>query len=175
MSRADAILQVTERLYAAVTAPEQWRPALESVIDLLHGGHATLDVQGPGDARRAATARLDERDLAALVTQDAMRMAAPLVAAVPLGVSNRQAVMSDDDFARSPFYNEFVRPLGGFHSLQIRHGGGAGGFLLTVCRSPPCARSRRILRPRSCCRRDLRRPTSAPPPRPSRSIVSPPL
>jgi DNA-binding CsgD family transcriptional regulator len=133
MSRADAILQVTERLYAAVTAPEQWRPALESVIDLLNGGHGTLDVLA-GAGRRVATARLDERDLAAVITPDAMRMAAPLVAAVPLGISDRQALISDDDFARSAFYNEYVRPLGGFHSLQVRDSGTGGGFLLTVCR-----------------------------------------
>jgi DNA-binding CsgD family transcriptional regulator/PAS domain-containing protein len=136
MGRMDDILQVTERLYAAAAVPGQWRPALEGVVDLLNADHATLDVH---DSERigaafVANARLDERDLAALLSADTIGMCAPLVAAVPLGIATRQAIVSDAEFERSAVYNEFVRPLGGFHSLQFRRNGTDAAFLLTVCR-----------------------------------------
>jgi DNA-binding CsgD family transcriptional regulator len=131
-----AIQQTIDRIYAAAAAPGEWRPALEGVVDLLHGRHATLDVRNAEPVRAAfvANARVDERDLAALLSAEAMRMAAPLIAATPLGVSTRDAIISDADFERSALYNELVRPLHGFHSLQFRRNGDGGGFLLCVCR-----------------------------------------
>src|SRR5436190_141428 len=136
MASADDILQVTERLYAAAAAPDQWRPALEGLANLMHGSHAILDMHGtePVGAPFRATARLDERDLARAHSPDALRHITPLVDAMPLGLFTRAAVISDAEFERSAVYNEVFRPLNGFRSLHFRQNGTSGAFLLTVCR-----------------------------------------
>lgn len=47
-----------------------------------------------------------------------MRRSARIYSAVPLDTAlPRSAFISDRDFARSDFYDEFVRPMGGFHSV----------------------------------------------------------
>lgn len=136
MDPAKATLQAIERIYTAAAAPEAWPAALEGIADLLHGHHATLDVRGTESAGAAfvANARVDERDLAAILSPDAMRLAVPLLTTMPLGVATREAVISDADFERSAVYNEFFRQLNGFHSLHFRRNGNGGGFLLSVCR-----------------------------------------
>jgi len=136
MNSADEILRVAERLYAAVAAPEQWPAALAGVTDLLGGSHATLNVHGtePMGSAFIANARLDQRDLARVLSPDAMRELHPLLDAMPLGIANRSTVISDADFERSALYNEVFRPLNGFRSLHFRQNGAGGAFLLSVCR-----------------------------------------
>jgi DNA-binding CsgD family transcriptional regulator len=136
MDPAKAALQTIDRIYAAAMAPDQWTPALEGVVDLLGGGHATLNVHGtePAGAAFIASARLDERDLAAMLSPDTLRQIVPLVGALPLGIASRAVVISDPDFERSAVYNEVFRPLNGFHSLHFRRNGTGGAFLLSVCR-----------------------------------------
>jgi DNA-binding CsgD family transcriptional regulator len=135
MGPAKAALQTIDRIYAAAMAPDQWRPALEGVVDLLGGGHATLNAHGtePMGAAFIASARLDERDLAA-ISPDTLRQIAPLLGALPLGIAGRAAVITDADFERSAVYNDVFRPLNGFHSLHFRRNGAGGSFLLSVCR-----------------------------------------
>jgi len=130
---ARKMLHVTERLYAAVTEPEQWTPALEAISDLLGGAHAIVDIRNPqsGDAF-VARARLDERDLMRVFTPDTMQLAQQLVGRVPVGISVRGDIISDADFARTVLYNEVLRPLDGFHSIHLRSNGSES--LLTVCR-----------------------------------------
>src|SRR5262245_15144792 len=136
MDSAKTTLQAIERIYAAAAAPGEWRPALESLADLLHGHHATLDLHGTErlGAAFVANARVDERALVGLLSPEVMQLATPLAAAIPLGVATRQAVISDEDFERTAVYTECVRPLDGFHSLHLRGNGTGGAFLLTVCR-----------------------------------------
>ena len=135
MGRTDDILRVTERLYAAAAMPERWPPALEAVVDLLHGDHAIL--VGRGDANAAGSfitsAQVDGRDLARIFSSEGMRLTTPWVNAVPVGVVLRAAFIPDADFARSATYNDLIRPMNGFHSIHVRQEG-AGGFLLNVCR-----------------------------------------
>lgn len=135
MSRADAILRVTERLYAAAGAATQWARALDAMIDLLGAGHAIIDVR---DADRSnvfmAAGRVDERDLAHVLSPDRQELALPLLTCMPSGVSRSSDIISDTEFARSIAYNELIRPLNGFHSISLRHDGASSSFLLSVCR-----------------------------------------
>ena len=137
MDRAAEILRVTERLYAAVAAPERWPLALEAVADLLHGSHAILTTHGDGcvDKPFIASARVDEGDLARLFSAEGARLMGPLFAALPAGPVARQDIVSDADFERSAAYNEIIRPMNGFYSVNLRHEG-AAPFVLSVCRPP---------------------------------------
>jgi DNA-binding CsgD family transcriptional regulator len=136
MDGANDILCVTERIYAAAMSPDQWRPALDGLVDLFHAGHAALDMHGTGPIGGSivAAARLDERDVARAQSPDALRLAAPLFGAMPLGIFDRSALISDADFERSAVYNEMLRPLNGFRALHIRQNGSTCAFLLSVCR-----------------------------------------
>ncbi len=135
MDYAADILRVTERLYAAVATPEHWSPALEAVADLLHGSHAILTTHGDGRVDRPfiASARVDEGDLARLFSAEGARLIGPLFAALPVGPATRQEIVSDADFAPSAAYNEIIRPMNGFYSVNLRQEG-AAPFILTVCR-----------------------------------------
>ena len=44
MQDSKAILPVIEQLYAAAASPEEWTPALESVVSLFRAGHAVLHI-----------------------------------------------------------------------------------------------------------------------------------
>ena len=124
MGRADDILRVTERLYAAAGAPQLWQSALEGIIDLVGADHAMLDVRGTErlGAAFVADARVDERDVAQLLVPEAIEMVLPFLGRLPSGVSSRAEVIADAEFARTAMYNEVIRPLNSFHSLHVRGG-----------------------------------------------------
>lgn len=132
MDRAAEILRVTERLYAAVAAPEQWSPALESIADLLHGNHAILTAHGDECGPFSASARVEEADLARLFSAEGTRLMTPLFGALPVGTATRQDIVSDANFESSEPYNEIIRPMNGFYSVHLR--GDVAPYLLTVCR-----------------------------------------
>jgi DNA-binding CsgD family transcriptional regulator len=56
-------------------------------------------------------------------------------ALLPLGRAlTRAGIIPDRDFARTAFYNECIRPLQGFHSVQIRQASATSPFVFVVCR-----------------------------------------
>jgi DNA-binding CsgD family transcriptional regulator/PAS domain-containing protein len=77
---------------------------------------------------------IDVTEVARSRTIEAMQVVAPLLGAVPQGVSMRTQLVSDDDFLRSVAFNEFVKPAGGFYSLQLSSNGADRAMLLTLCR-----------------------------------------
>jgi DNA-binding CsgD family transcriptional regulator/PAS domain-containing protein len=136
MPPADTLLKLTERLYAAASEPAQWRPALEGVVDAFGAAHGTLDLYRPAqmDDSVVIGARIDPQQVARSRTIESMQAVASLFFAIPQGVSQRAQIISDQDFLRSEAYNDFIRPLGGFHSLNLRSNGGDRAMLLSLCR-----------------------------------------
>jgi DNA-binding CsgD family transcriptional regulator/PAS domain-containing protein len=136
MARTSDILGVTEKLYAAAGEPEYWEAALEALTDLVDADHTTLDVHGTAQLGTGfvARSRVDEGKLAQFLTPDALRLLVPMAASVPVGVSTRREIIPDAEFERSTVYNELLRPLNGFHSVQLRRNGTSSAFLLCVCR-----------------------------------------
>jgi DNA-binding CsgD family transcriptional regulator len=136
LSLADSLLKLTERLYAAAAEPAQWQGALEGVVDAFGAAHGTLDIYRPAriDDSVVISARVDPYDVSRFRTIEAVQLLWPLIGAIPQGVAMRAAVISDEDFARTEAYNEFVRPVGGFHGLHLRSNGADGAMLLSLCR-----------------------------------------
>jgi DNA-binding CsgD family transcriptional regulator/PAS domain-containing protein len=134
---ADDILQIAERLYAAAMSPEQWQDALARTVKLFSGEHAILQSLGAafGETQFAVSDGIDPRDLARAMTPEAMRLAAPLVRGIPVGVSTRAEAIPDYEFERSGFYNEILQPMNGFHSLNAHNVDATGGVFLSICRS----------------------------------------
>jgi hypothetical protein len=55
--------------------------------------------------------------------------------AIPSGaVVIQSRLLSDRDFERSDFYNDFVRPAGGFHGMALGHKMPALSAFFAVCR-----------------------------------------
>jgi DNA-binding CsgD family transcriptional regulator len=155
MNVADTLLKLTERLYAAAAEPAQWGHALEGLVDVLGATHGTLDLYRPAQMSDSIviSARIDAQDMARSRVE-LMQAMAPLFFAMPQGVSQRAQLISDADFLRNEGYNEFIRPLGGFHSLNLRSNGGDRAMLLSLCRphgaesfSPEDAAALRMIAP----------------------------
>jgi DNA-binding CsgD family transcriptional regulator len=136
MSLADDLLKLTERLYAAAAEPTQWQGALEGVVDAFGAHHGTLDMYRPARIEDGVvvSARIDPHDVSRFRTTGAMQVLWPLISAIPQGVSMRAEVITDEDFARSEAYNDFIKPIGGFHSLNIRSNGADEAIFLSLCR-----------------------------------------
>jgi DNA-binding CsgD family transcriptional regulator len=137
MGDVGRILQAVDRIYGAVTSAA-WSSAVEAVTETVRGDHAFLHVGrvDDGAAHLLATARVDDGELVRLMSPEAARIAQPFERGIPCGIFDRRDLVPDAEFARSAYYNELVRPLGGFHSIAANNSS-ADGYLLTVCRSRP--------------------------------------
>jgi DNA-binding CsgD family transcriptional regulator len=137
MSQEAAILSTVEHIYAATLADEAWKGALESIADLVHGEHAMLMARQPAcaDVALAASARMDEGGFARFLSPEATGWLDAATQAMPAGlVAIQSQHVSDRDFERTDFYNEFVRPVDGFHGMSVCHRLPALSSFLAVCR-----------------------------------------
>lgn len=136
MQHADALMGVIDRLYAAATEPEQWRPALDAITDLLDAGHTILTAGGGAAPGFMLAAGVDEAHLARLVAARREGMLARLdISHRPAGsIVMRRAIVPDDEFLNSDYYNDVIRPLNGFNSAFTRQERSHCNFSLTVCR-----------------------------------------
>ncbi|HET7714989.1 MAG TPA: LuxR C-terminal-related transcriptional regulator [Bauldia sp.] len=139
MEQTRAILRVTERLYAAALAEEEWSPALEAFADLFRGHHVVLHgfPGADGDGAFLHAARLEEDALVAAMAPEKLSMLMDFARLVPGGVSNRAALVDDRTYERSPYYNEVLRPLNGFHAVHVRDMRATASYSLNVCRPRP--------------------------------------
>jgi DNA-binding CsgD family transcriptional regulator len=115
-----ALLNAINRLYAATLARDDWGAVLEQVRDAFTGHHVILAMHdfGTGAVPFAASAGIEQENQARFLSTDAVRRSAPIYGAFPMDTAlPRSALISDGDFARSEFYDEFVRPMQGFHSI----------------------------------------------------------
>jgi DNA-binding CsgD family transcriptional regulator/PAS domain-containing protein len=136
MEQARAILSVTERLYAAAMDDAEWPSALEAFGDLFGGHHVVLHgFPGTnGDGAFVFTARVDERTVREAVTPEKLPLVMAFSRLVPEGISNRAALIDDEAYARSAYYNEVLRPLNGFHAVHARNMRPGAAYTLNVCR-----------------------------------------
>ncbi len=136
-----ALLGAINRLYAATLARDDWGAVLEQVRDAFSGHHVILAMHdlGTGAVPFAASVGIERQDEARFLSTDAVRRSAPIYSAVPLDTAlPRSAFISDSDFARSDFYDEFVRPMGGFHSVgAVLRGPDQFTASINICRPEP--------------------------------------
>ena len=115
-----ALLNTITQLYAATLARDDWGAVLEQVRDAFAGHHVILAMHdlSTGAVPFAASVGIDREDEARFLSTDAVRRSAPIYGVFPMDTAlPRNALISDGDFARSEFYDEFVRPMQGFHSI----------------------------------------------------------
>ena len=137
MANAAAIHATVQRIYDAALTANAWQPTLQSVVDLVGGNHAMLFARDPAraNATMAKSAGMDESTFARFLSPEAAGWIEPSVRAVPSGaVVIRSRLVSDRDFERSEFYNDFVRPADGFHGMGFGHEMPALSAFFAVCR-----------------------------------------
>jgi DNA-binding CsgD family transcriptional regulator len=137
MANEAAIHATVQRIYDAALTANAWQPMLESVVDLMDGNHAMLFARDPARAHAdvAKYAGLDERVFAGFLSPEAAGWIEPSMRAVPPGaVVIQSRLVSDRDFERSDFYNDFVRPAGGFHGMAVGHATPTLSSVFVVCR-----------------------------------------
>src|SRR5687767_10343092 len=132
------VLGAMSQLYAAALGREDWSSALEQVRDAFAGHHVLLATHdfGTGLVPFASSAGIDERDRDRVLSEEAWRMASPYFGTVPLDAAlPRGALVSDAEFVRSAFYNQFLRPARGFHGVgAFLRGPGPLMASINICR-----------------------------------------
>jgi DNA-binding CsgD family transcriptional regulator len=137
MAREQAILASVRRIHDASLTADAWQPALQSIIDLLGGDHAVLlasDHARP-DTALAASVGMDQGGFARFASPEAALWIEPATRAMRPGAAvTRSRLMPDRQFERTDFYNNFVRPVGGFHALGLANRMPTLSSFFTVCR-----------------------------------------
>ncbi len=130
-------IALIEALYSAVGNTSAWSVALGKMVERIGANHALLVDIGCSTqpSRLMESFGLDSADVARFTSERAWTLWRPLQHIVPIGrpVLQREMI-SDRDMERADFYQELVRPTGGFHSLAVHQTGGGGSHQLILCR-----------------------------------------
>jgi DNA-binding CsgD family transcriptional regulator/PAS domain-containing protein len=120
MSRADAILAAVEQIYDQTLERGGWSAVLPSIAAVTRSKQVALLVQG------AASRAVEVSGSCGTAPENWARFAAvmsagrapPFMHVIPAADAVRSsAVLDDREFERSAFYNEAVRPTGGFYAM----------------------------------------------------------
>jgi DNA-binding CsgD family transcriptional regulator len=137
MERNSVLLDVVERLYAASLTPAEWPDAMAAVQGLFGSEHVILRVLdvSSGSVDFGVNRGIDPAAAAHMATPEAAESAMQLFKNVAPGTAMlRQQVIGDQAFERGAFYNEFLRPVNGFHGLAAYSLGAEACFDISICR-----------------------------------------
>jgi DNA-binding CsgD family transcriptional regulator len=131
-------LEIAQRFYAVAISEGDWDVALSPLVSLLHGDQAMIFASAPNGKTSAvaASAGMEKSDFMRFLSPEAGRGLAPLKSVLPAGMAT---ILSDhvpeSHFETTEFYNDIVRPTGGFYSVGARNDGPAFSYFVAVCRS----------------------------------------
>jgi DNA-binding CsgD family transcriptional regulator len=137
MTRGDAILASVQRIHDASLTADAWQSALQSITELLGGDHAILLASDHtrADGAMAASVGMDQSGSARFASLEAAQWIEPAMGAIRSGAAvTRSRLMPDRQFERSGFYNDLVRPVGGFHAMVVAHQAPTLSSFVSVCR-----------------------------------------
>ena len=137
MALGEAILGAVQLIHEVPLMADAWQPALQSITGLLGGEHAVLlaSDNAHSKAALAVSVGMDESSFARFASPEAAQWIQPAMPAIRRGaVFTRSRLVPDRQFERTDFYNEVVRPVGGFHSVCVVHQVAALSSFVAVCR-----------------------------------------
>src|ERR1700730_11343657 len=117
MARADAILAMVQQVYDKTLEPDGWSAILRSLASVSRSNQSALLVQSAASGAvevcsSFGTAPENWTRVAAIMSAG---RAPPFMYVIPPAAAVRSsAVLDDRQFERSAFYDEAVRPTGGF-------------------------------------------------------------
>lgn len=131
-----SFLRVIDQFYDGAADSRAWPVALRSLCELVGGHHAivmTRDVAGTATAF-IASARVAPENLA-LFRDRAAEMDPLIWSLAPGSAFHRATLLPDAQAVRSDFYQDVIRPMGGFRAiLSVVHRHARHGSLLAICR-----------------------------------------
>lgn len=119
MERADEILRAVQQIYDSAFSPEGWSGALDAVAAVAGGRYAGVLIEDRthGQAQLLTDRTWDPAHLDLVTTTAEAGVLPPWVGGLPVGLVTRSsAIQTDDDFGRSLYYNEVIRPIGNFYA-----------------------------------------------------------
>lgn len=120
MARADAILATMQQIYDKTLEPDGWSAVLPSIAAVSRSKQSVLLVQSTASGAvevcgSSGTAPENWARFAAVISAG---RAPPFMHAIPpVDAVRSSALLDDREFERSAFYNEAVRPTGGFYAV----------------------------------------------------------
>jgi len=120
--------------------PAEWQPALSALVENLGAHHAVLVAHAKGAAEPivATAVGIDDADFRRFMTPQSTAWMEPYRRVLPDGKAVLwSALMADDEFERTEFFNEIVRPMNGFYAVAARHESHSLASFVAVCR-PRC-------------------------------------
>lgn len=118
MSGSISVSEVIDRIYEGAIDPAAWQPALTSLCEAVGAHHAVSFARDTSRAGLpfAASARVDPQSLARFF--EAFGGPIDWFSAFPIGnVFDFESVIPLNEFVRTPFYNDIIRPMGGYRAL----------------------------------------------------------
>lgn len=131
------LLDLLDALYRSAVEPAIWEQTLDALLGMFRSQHAFLYTTKTAEvtAPLLVTAGIDTADRDRYLTLEADHAWAPISARIVSGVAaGIQDVIRPDEFERSAFYNEIVRPTKCFYSGFVRDSRPDLSFHLVLCR-----------------------------------------
>lgn len=133
---ADAeLLHLIRDIYASVVEPEGWQFALEALNRAFVSDHIYLFSRNGGALAFGAVTGIDPGAGSGHATARGQDLWRPIDRKIPVGRAVLQSeVIADAEYEVSDFYNELVRPLGGFYGLNVKQLTTDASFHMALCR-----------------------------------------
>ncbi|MBW8725234.1 MAG: helix-turn-helix transcriptional regulator [Inquilinus limosus] len=119
MERADAILRAVQQIYDSALSPDGWSGALDAVAAVSGGRYAGILIEDQmlRRAQLLTDGTWDPAHLDLVTATAEAGVLPPWIRGVPVGLVTRSsAIQADQDYSRSLYYNEVVRPIGNFYA-----------------------------------------------------------
>src|SRR6201747_680151 len=131
------LIVLLDGLYRSAVEPDLWKQTFDVLLDVFRSQHVFLVATETTEkiAPLIVTGGIDGSDRERFLTPDANRAWAPVSAKFVPGVAaGIHDVIGMNDFERSEFYNEIVKPTSCLYSGLLRGTNPGLSFDLTLCR-----------------------------------------
>jgi DNA-binding CsgD family transcriptional regulator/PAS domain-containing protein len=138
--QAAGALESVRMLYQALEHTQDWDHALTTLANDVGADHVVLDLRSSFEAEpeQVLSARVDPWHVQRFSQHREYAMLRQMLRGAPVGVAMHERSLLDAQVqARSEFYADVIRPMGGHHALLALTPQGADGsrVLLAACRS----------------------------------------
>jgi DNA-binding CsgD family transcriptional regulator len=131
------LLQLIDGLYRSAVEPAVWELALQTLVDTFRSEHGFLFTTKTAEvaAPFLVTTGISDEDRARYLTPEADRAWAPMQVNIPSGTAGAiHKIIQPNDYERSEFYNEIVKPTRCFYSGFLQQDRPDLSFHLALCR-----------------------------------------
>jgi DNA-binding CsgD family transcriptional regulator/PAS domain-containing protein len=138
MDRDAPTLEAIAQIYATILSPDNWPSAVASLATAFRADHALCMAGGrigEADPSMSFGVGIDQSAFETLISPRAFALAEPWHRRIRPGRATSSAeIMTDREIMHTEIYNEFIKPVGGFHALTIYQNLPDAAFQIALCR-----------------------------------------